>query len=108
MKLIKYLPFFASFVFSTLDLFHTHDLLKISTHAICCPTDFRLSKYGYCGTGNFYCSEGSRTGPCYGVGGGDNSSYSTSDTKRFRYGMMPVPELLQISIRCRFTEILIL
>ncbi|KAF0891788.1 hypothetical protein E2562_010972 [Oryza meyeriana var. granulata] len=35
-----------------------------------CQPNLCCSKYGYCGTGNDYCGEGCRSGPCYGGGGG--------------------------------------
>ncbi|CAL8990568.1 unnamed protein product [Prunus brigantina] len=45
-------------------------LLNNATAQDCgCASDLCCSQYGYCGTGNDYCGQGCREGPCTGSGG---------------------------------------
>ncbi|KAH6809257.1 carrot EP3-3 chitinase-like protein [Perilla frutescens var. frutescens] len=37
-----------------------------------CASNLCCSQYGYCGTGDPYCGQGCRSGPCYGSSGGNN------------------------------------
>ncbi|XP_006652462.1 chitinase 5-like [Oryza brachyantha] len=48
-------------------------LLPAAAQNCGCQPNLCCSKYGYCGTGNEYCGEGCRSGPCSGSGSGGNT-----------------------------------
>ncbi|PIN15008.1 Chitinase [Handroanthus impetiginosus] len=53
-----------------------------------CAPNLCCSQYGYCGTGNAYCGQGCRAGPCYSSPGNNGAKVSDIVTDAFFNGII--------------------